>query len=273
MKIKKLQRNWNEFGETDPLWAILTCPEKKGNKWEIEEFFKAGVEEIRVIVNYLEQSGIHISKKKALDFGCGVGRLTQALANYFDLVYGVDIAPSMIELAEKYNKYGKKCRYFLNEVDDLTMFSDNNFDFIYTNLVLQHMKPRYSKKYIEEFLRILTPKGLLVFQIPSERIKSNSFLTQMIRYIVPSNVRDWLFYSRINLQTILKQEPRMDMYSVTKEDIVQLLKENGGKILDIKRDQADHSVWIKLEVLRYKIEMFSSSISVMLLNHPFQLMS
>jgi 2-polyprenyl-3-methyl-5-hydroxy-6-metoxy-1,4-benzoquinol methylase len=122
MDIKNVQKHWNEFGKTDPLWAILTSPEKKGNKWEVDEFFKTGLEEIEAILSSLEQYNINIPKAKALDFGCGVGRLTQALAHFFDEVYGVDIAPSMIELAQKYNKYGNNCKYILNETDNLKMF-------------------------------------------------------------------------------------------------------------------------------------------------------
>src|ERR1700682_912533 len=49
-----------------------------------------------------------------LDFGCGVGRLTQGPASYFASVRGVDIAPSMIELAKRHNRYPDVCHYDLN---------------------------------------------------------------------------------------------------------------------------------------------------------------
>ena len=42
---------------------------------------------------------IPLGKGKALDFGCGVGRLSQALADYFDRVVGADVSPTMIGLA------------------------------------------------------------------------------------------------------------------------------------------------------------------------------
>ncbi|MBD1905968.1 class I SAM-dependent methyltransferase [Funiculus sociatus GB2-A5] len=170
MELEELKRNWNEFGRRDPLWAILTNPTKKGNKWEPDEFFKTGEEEIESVINYINSLGIAYSRKKALDFGCGVGRLTQALFHYFDEACGIDIAPSMIELARKYNRYGDKCQYYVNESDDLRLFKDNSFNFIYSKIVLQHIRPEYSKNYIKEFLRILTPGGLMVFQIPSEPV-------------------------------------------------------------------------------------------------------
>lgn len=168
MHIKELQKNWNAFGNNDPLWAILTLPDKQWNKWQVDEFFKTGEKEIDGIIKYIESLGVTIPRNKALDFGCGVGRLTQGLTHYFKEVCGVDIAPSMIDLAVKYNRHGHQCQYYLNETDDLKLFKDNSFDLAYSNITLQHMKPRYSKKYIKEFLRILTPRGLLIFQQPSE---------------------------------------------------------------------------------------------------------
>ena len=168
MKLTDLKKNWDEFGRQDPLWSILTDPTKKGNRWKPEDFFKTGQSEIESVIKYIESLGVSYSRKRALDFGCGVGRLTQALCQYFDECCGIDIAPSMIELAKQYNRHGAKCQYYLNEDDDLKLFEDNFFDFIYSKIVLQHIKPEYSKNYIREFLRILAPKGLLVFQIPSE---------------------------------------------------------------------------------------------------------
>ena len=41
-RIRRLQRSWERFGRVDPLWAIVTWPGKKGNKWDPEEFFQTG---------------------------------------------------------------------------------------------------------------------------------------------------------------------------------------------------------------------------------------
>ena len=167
MELKELRRNWNAFGETDPLGAILTVPSKMGSRWDEGEFFQKGIDEIAEVMDYVATIRPELRRGEALDFGCGVGRLTQALALHFERCCGVDIAPSMNELANRYNKHGRRCRYFLNEVDDLRLFEDGRFDFIYSNIVLQHMNPEYATRYIREFIRILAPGGLIVFQLPS----------------------------------------------------------------------------------------------------------
>jgi SAM-dependent methyltransferase len=174
MDLEELQQNWNEFGKRDPLWAILTDPGRRGGKWDFEEFFASGRAEISAAMRRAREIGFPARHEAALDFGCGVGRLSQALCSWFERCRGVDIAPSMIELARKHNRYGEKCEYFLNSRDDLEIFPDNSFDLVYSNIVLQHMQPRYSTAYIREFVRVVRPGGLVVFQIPDGRMATGS---------------------------------------------------------------------------------------------------
>ncbi len=169
MELKELQRNWEKFAKVDPLWAVLTNPDKRNHKWSLPEFFRTGESEISDILSRAEALKLPLTRGRALDFGCGVGRVTQALALHFDEVVGIDIAPTMIELADQFNRHGKKCRHLVNEARDLHLFPDAHFDFVFSTIVLQHMRPEYSTNYMQEFVRILRPQGLVVFQIPSER--------------------------------------------------------------------------------------------------------
>jgi len=165
MNIKQLKKRWDSFGKTDPLWAINTWPHKKGKQWQLDEFLRTGEADIAWVMNNIRSLGINLRGSRALDFGCGVGRLTQALANHFEEVCGVDVAPSMIRLAKKYNPHGEKCKFYVNDRADLRLFDDATSEFIYTILTLQHKEPQYAKAYLKEFLRLLVPQGILVFQI------------------------------------------------------------------------------------------------------------
>jgi 2-polyprenyl-3-methyl-5-hydroxy-6-metoxy-1,4-benzoquinol methylase len=162
-----LKQSWEQFGAQNPLWAI--CTER--TVWDEEQFFETGVSEINGVLEYLNALGVSLVWDRALDFGCGVGRLTQALAGHFQSCLGIDIAASMIERARGYNRYGSRCEYRVNQTPDLNQLADNSFDFIYSNIVLQHMEPELSKKYIAEFIRVLKPGGVAVFQIPSETVR------------------------------------------------------------------------------------------------------
>jgi SAM-dependent methyltransferase len=167
MQLKDLQRHWHEFGRRDPLWAILTLPGKRDAGWRVDEFFQTGREEIAQVLAHLDELGLPRPSRRALDFGCGVGRLTQALCEQIGAACGVDIAPSMIERARQFNRHGSRCEYVVNDAEDLSRFADETFDFIFSSRVLQHMRADYSAKYLREFLRVLSPGGAAVFQIPT----------------------------------------------------------------------------------------------------------
>jgi SAM-dependent methyltransferase len=174
MDLKDLKRHWHAFGKRDPFFAVLTDSRFKDNRWRADEFFRTGDAWIGELLANLEKLGVEVGRERCLDFGCGVGRLTQALCGRFELCDGVDIAPSMIELARKYNRYADRCRYHVNDAHDLRIFSDASFDFVCSLLVLQHIEPRYTKNYIAEFVRVLKPGGIAAFQLPSAVIHPKS---------------------------------------------------------------------------------------------------
>lgn len=169
MEIVDLHRHWEQFAREDPLWAILTVPGRKGRRWDPASFFATGVSEIRGAIEQLRALGIHAPRARALDFGCGVGRLSQALAEHFDRVDGVDISETMIHEANRFNRHGDRCRYHHNPRRGLELFDSGSFTFIYSNMVLQHIATEYAEEYLAEFARLLAPGGVLLFQVPIQQ--------------------------------------------------------------------------------------------------------
>jgi SAM-dependent methyltransferase len=170
--LRELRTNWEAFGREDPLWAILALPGKRFGRWEMKEFFDTGVAEVRELMRRLEGIGYPKGRERALDFGCGVGRLTQALAGHFTEVVGVDIAESMLRRARALNRFGVRCSYVHNDRRDLAVLGGREFDLIYTAYVLQHMEPSYAGGYVAEFVRLLRSGGVAVFQMPAARRSS-----------------------------------------------------------------------------------------------------
>ncbi|MBW3533730.1 MAG: class I SAM-dependent methyltransferase [Gemmatimonadetes bacterium] len=165
--LEPVQATFEDWGREDPLYAVLTRKARRGNRWDPEEFFERGRVEIAEVVAYLGRLGLEVGRGRALDFGCGVGRLTQALADHFDEAVGVDIAASMVERARKLDRHGEKVRYVVNTAPDLAIFGDDTFDFVYSNKVLQHIPPLAVEAYVREFFRVLAPGGVAVFQMRS----------------------------------------------------------------------------------------------------------
>ncbi len=231
MDLKELQKNWDQMGRQDPFYGVLSHREKFNRGWGEGEFFKTGREEIDGLMARARARGWNPSGK-ALDFGCAVGRLTQALCPYFEACLGVDIAPSMLEKAVQYNRFPDKCLYILNEKNDLALFPDAAFDFIYSALVLQHMAPVHARNYIAEFLRVLKPSGLLVFQVPS-RPRYHP-LRLLLKKAVPKPLLR--AYRRWRYGLALNPDIQIEMNFLPRNEVLDLLARNSGQFLEEERD-------------------------------------
>ena len=174
VSFDRLDRTWEHLGATDALWAVLTHPDKRFGRWDEDEFFNVGQHEIDHVLGWVDSNlsrrGDSLARGRALDFGCGVGRATRALAQTFERVDGVDIAESMIHRAQQLNANVANAHFHLNKQPDLTLFEDGQFDFVYTALVLQHMDVQYQRSYIGEFLRLLRPGGVAAIEMATERV-------------------------------------------------------------------------------------------------------
>jgi SAM-dependent methyltransferase len=166
--LLRVAGSWERLGSEDPFWAILAAPGTRGGNWDIERFYKSGSREVGRIMEVAASLPVSFDRGSALDFGCGAGRLTQALCEHFETCTGVDVANSMIQLANENNRHGDRCRYIWNYSNDLRILGERTFDFICTLIVLQHMPAELSAGYLSEFLRLLSDRGLLVFQLPAE---------------------------------------------------------------------------------------------------------
>ena len=160
---------WDRHARRDPLWAILSDPSRANRGWDLQSFMESGEREISLLLNEIARLGLRLNHRDALDFGCGVGRLSQALARRFDRVVGVDISPAMIELARSLDRYPGRVDYRVNTPSLIEALRGCTFDFIYSNIVLQHVPPDAARGYLRDFLTLVRPDGLLVFQLPSHR--------------------------------------------------------------------------------------------------------
>lgn len=231
MDLEYWQQNWDRLGQEDPFWAVLTDPEKRGGRWDEHVFFETGREEIGRVLDRLDKLGAAPKKGRVLDFGCGVGRLSQALASKFAEVHGIDISPSMIEHANRLNRHQTKCSFHLNSDAGLGLFQDNFFDFIYSNLVLQHIEPCYAKQYLREFGRLLTKDGVAVFQVLSPTV---------LRRLFPQFAVEW--YRKVKHGN----KAFIGMFGIPERKLRDLLKESHLRIIDLKRQRVGWR-WVSLQ--------------------------
>lgn len=163
-ELEQLRKVWQTLGREDPLWAVLSHADKRGGRWDPEEFFATGRAEIDTHMQFLASCHWPDHRALALDFGCGAGRLSRALAAHFERVIGVDLSASMIETARTLNADVANVEFHENPSPRLDGIADASVDLVYSNMTLQHIPARLAAGYVAEFFRVLAPGGVAVFQ-------------------------------------------------------------------------------------------------------------
>jgi SAM-dependent methyltransferase len=228
------KREWEEIAGEDALWAILSYSDRKFGAWDREAFFQTGEAEIEEVMARAEELGRPADRGSALDFGCGVGRLTRALSQHFDSCLGLDISETMVQGGRELNADRPGCVFEVNARPDLQGIDDRSFDLIFTRIVLQHQPSKAAiEGYLEEFLRTLKDDGLLVFQLPSAIPLSIRLQPRRRGYLLLRRLgfRSKFLYWKLGLHP-------MRMRHVPKADVVAFLESRGAKVLrvDTTRD-------------------------------------
>jgi SAM-dependent methyltransferase len=154
--------DWRELGQSQPYWGVLSHPDFRTETITpegIEAFYASGQPYIDEIAGRLERATGAKPSGRALDFGCGVGRLAEAMTAYARDVVGLDISPGMLEIARA---RGGKATY----VDKLP---DGPFDWINSFIVLQHIPPERGEAIIRDLLSRLAPGGAVSLQLTAWR--------------------------------------------------------------------------------------------------------
>lgn len=163
---KKMKKSWNDKAVVNAYhWVDST-----EGIWEKEAYYERGKQEAeRYFLNFLLNSGkskTDIKKMKALDIGCGTGRLVRGLAPFFESVEGIDISQEMIQKAKSDNKGIGNILFSLGNGVNLGEDKDSFFDFVYSFIVFQHIPSRVViRNYFREVFRVLKEDGNFKVQV------------------------------------------------------------------------------------------------------------
>ena len=244
MGLKRFGRAWNKVGARNPYGAILTGRAGELRDWSDEEFFATGRADAARFIADLARIAPTVARRRLLDFGCGVGRVTRPLAEHFESVVGVDAAPTMIAHAQRLNQSYANCEFVVNRGTDLRGFATGTFDVIYSRLVLQHVPPPFVTRYIPELIRVLAPGGVLMFQLPDDVaseaeaafLKAPVVGHAMKRHLPAPIVRA---YRRIKYRFIVDESgTALTMFGMPRETVLKLVCEAGGRVITVEPDES-----------------------------------
>ncbi len=158
MEDRDTDADWRELGATQPYWGVLTHPDYRTENLtaaNLEAFYASGGEYIGDIVRRLKAATGISPGGRALDFGCGAGRLAEAMTTHAASVTGYDISPGMLDEARK---RGGKAAY-------VGTLPDGPFDWINSYIVFQHIPPERGLALIDDLLARLAPGGLVSLHV------------------------------------------------------------------------------------------------------------
>jgi 2-polyprenyl-3-methyl-5-hydroxy-6-metoxy-1,4-benzoquinol methylase len=135
--------------------------------------------------------------KRVLDFGCGVGNLTNHISDLGCDVLASDVSSACLRLVASRDCRTKIDTFLLNGVD-LAGIADNSVDMVATYSVLHHI-PDYLG-ILPEFLRVVKPGGVVF--IDHELTEEYWFPTldrvRFLEEITPPARREWKKYFKFS---------------------------------------------------------------------------
>jgi SAM-dependent methyltransferase len=245
--LGQLRDDWTRLGAADPLWAVYVAPGTRGGNWDVEAFFELGRREVDGAFEALGPLGLTPGRRRALDFGCGVGRLSQALAAQVDEVIGIDLAASMLAKAAELDRSGGRVQFRLNQHPDLRDVETASVDVVYSSLVLQHLPPTLAAGYLAEFVRVLAPGGVAIFQVAS---RPTSSIKGLVFRLAPWPVLRWA-------QTRLLGYPApMRMSGLSGDDVRRAIAGTAARLVAAIEDDSYGGHW---HYTRYYLTMPDSA--------------
>jgi 2-polyprenyl-3-methyl-5-hydroxy-6-metoxy-1,4-benzoquinol methylase len=217
-------KDWQRLGRIDPYFGVLSNDRFRSANIDTDakrEFFASGVAHVNKVLAVLETSYGFVPTGTALDFGCGVGRITKALAPHIDKVVGLNIAAGMLEEAKK-----EALSSGLTNIE--YDFSRNNerlrpetYDLAHSYIVLQHIPPRIGENIIRMLLVSIKIGGMgaIHFTISDGKFRADTFVKEFVKTtLVLQNIGNVLRSRPWNYPTM-----QMNRYSVCK--VIQIFSE------------------------------------------------
>jgi SAM-dependent methyltransferase len=159
-----MRKYWNERAIENAPWYVDTT--LSFDDPDMEQFLLDGA---RIVRDALDGAPAAPERHEvAVEIGSGLGRVVRSLADRFDHVIGIDIAPEMVERAGQLVQ-DPRVEFRLGDGRSLAGIADGSVDLVLSFTVLQHIPdPAIIEGYVREAGRVLRPGGLFVFQWNNE---------------------------------------------------------------------------------------------------------
>jgi ubiquinone/menaquinone biosynthesis C-methylase UbiE len=154
-----MKGDWDDRARKNARYYIAT------NNFESEEdFSSSGKRDVGHFFSDLE----HLlgGDVRALDLGCGIGRMDEFVAPGVGQLVGLDVSGEMVSRARTRLAHIPNVEFVEGDGVSLEVFPEASFDLVFSHIVFQHAPREVFAGYLPEIFRVLKPTGSFVFQLP-----------------------------------------------------------------------------------------------------------
>lgn len=167
-----MRADWNERAREDAHYYVAFG----GRNQDEEGFLATAAGVVRAVECEFKRLPADANRKswRALEIGCGPGRLMKPLSAHFGEIHGVDVSDAMIGIARERLRGIPHAHVHATDGASLDRFADDSFEMVYSYAVFQHIPSReVVREYMREIRRVLKPGGVFRGQFnglpPNER--------------------------------------------------------------------------------------------------------
>ena len=157
---------WDRRAAEDPFYFVDNRQRYRHPDEQL--FWSRGEQELEAL---LAAVGASLrSTDEVVEIGCGIGRLTRALAARARTVRALDVSPRMLELARAYSGHLENVEWMQGDGFSLAGIRDASADACVSHVVFQHIPdPQVTLGYVREIGRVLRDGGWGAFQVSNDR--------------------------------------------------------------------------------------------------------
>lgn len=159
-----MRADWNKRAREDAHYYVAFGKRDQDD----QAFLATAADAIRDLEGELKRlpKGVAPSSRRALEIGCGPGRLMRFMSRHFGEIHGIDVSDEMIAQAGQRLEDIPHAHAHHGNGSDLALFEDDYFDFVYSLFVFQHIpSAEVVFSYLRETVRVLKPGGFARLQI------------------------------------------------------------------------------------------------------------
>ena len=174
--MNKQKELWNKLAKENSKYYINS---DKGKGITREQFVDSGLNDYIEHI-YDDDLIMHAFRYcrglvNIVDLGCGIGRISEFMADDFDNVIGLDISGEMIREASKRLIEHTNIEFIETDGKSIPL-EDDSVDIVFSYLVFQHIKEReIVEKNFKEVYRVLKDEGLFKVRIRSDKVDLNKW--------------------------------------------------------------------------------------------------